>query len=63
MQHAATITFIDLESKDEACVGVRYDETNVALFVSRKADGDIDVCMSKDDCRKLIEALKQATNQ
>jgi hypothetical protein len=63
MQHAATVTFIDVESKEEACVGVRSDETSVALFVSLKTDGDIDVCMSKDDARKLIEALKQATNQ
>ena len=63
MQDAATITFIDVESKDEACVGVRYDETTVALFVSLKTDGDIDVCMSKDDARKLIEALEKATHQ
>jgi hypothetical protein len=62
MQHAASITFFDVESKDEACVGVRYDETTVVLFLSLKADGDIDVCMSKEDAKKLIEALKQATS-
>jgi hypothetical protein len=62
MKHATSITFFDVESKDEACVGVRYDETTVALFLSLKTDGDIEVCMNKEDARKLIEALKQATS-
>jgi hypothetical protein len=62
MQHAATITFIDAGSNDEACVGVRYDENTVALFLSLKTDGDIEVCMSKEVAKKLIEALKLATS-
>ncbi len=60
MQHAATITFIDADSKDEARAVVRYDETTVALCLSLKTNGDIDVCMSKDDAKRLIEALRQA---
>jgi hypothetical protein len=61
MQHAASITFIDIDSKDEAWLGVRYDETKVALALSLKTDGDIEVVMGKENARKLIAALQQAT--
>ena len=61
MKHAATITFVDSETEDEACVVVRYDETTIGLCSSLKTNGDIEVYMTKDDARKLIEALKEAT--
>ena len=59
---AASITFIDAGSQDEAWVGVRYDENNVVLALSLKTDGDMAVVMSKENARKLIEALEQATS-
>jgi hypothetical protein len=62
MKHATSMTFFDIESQDEGYVGIRYDDTTVALFLSLKKDGDLDVCMSKEDAKKLIEALKQATS-
>jgi hypothetical protein len=62
MKSADPITFIDADSKDEAWVFVRYDETYVALGLSLRKDGDMEVCMSKEDAKKLIEALKQATS-
>ena len=62
MRQAATITFVDNDSKDEVWVFVRYDESKVGLGLSLKKDGDIEVFMSKDDAKKLIEALKLATS-
>jgi hypothetical protein len=60
MKEAATITFKDAESSDEAVAIVRYDESRVALCLSLKSDGDTEVVMTKADTRKLIEALKRA---
>ncbi len=59
---AGTFNFFDHGNNDEACVIVRYDESTVGLVLSLKRDGDIVVFMSKDDARKIIEALNLATS-
>jgi hypothetical protein len=61
MTEAATITFQDADSSNEAVAIVRYDETHVALCISLKSEGDIQVVMKKTDATALIEALKKAT--
>jgi len=63
MTEAATITFQDADSANEAVAIVRYDESYVALCLSLKSDGDIEVVMAKADAAALIEALKKATRQ
>jgi hypothetical protein len=63
MKEAATISFQDAESQDEAVAIVRYDENHVALCLSLKSDGDVEVVMKKGDVEKLIEALKKSVNQ
>ena len=60
MNEAATIKFTDLETRDEAVVIVRYDETTLALGLSLKTDGDMEIVMKKEDARLLLEALKKA---
>ena len=60
MQHAATIEFVDGDSKDDACIIVRYDKSTVGLAISLKTNGDLAVFMTKDDAKQLIEALKTA---
>lgn len=62
MQESATITFRDTESAEEALAIVRYDQSNVALCLSLKSDGDMEVVMKKADARKLIEALTKAVS-
>jgi hypothetical protein len=63
MKEAATITFNDADSTEEAVAIVRYDESRVALCLSLKSDGDVEVVMMKADAGTLIEALKEAMNQ
>ena len=63
MKEAATITFQDADSSEEAVAIVRYDERRVALCLSLKSDGDVEVVMRKVDVGKLIEALQKAVNQ
>ncbi len=63
MKEAATITFQDVGTSDEAIAIVRYDESRVALSLSLKADGDVEVVMKKADARKLVEALKEAISE
>ena len=63
MKEAATITFREVESSDEAVIIVRYDEKSVALCLSLKSNGDLEAVMTKADAGKLTEALKKAMNQ
>jgi hypothetical protein len=60
MKEAATIKFTDADSADEAYAIVRYDESFVAVCLSLKSNGDIEVVMKKEDAKKLSEALKKA---
>jgi hypothetical protein len=60
MNEAATITFSDLDSGDEALAIVRYDDHCVCVGLSLKSDGDIQVVMEKDKARALLEALQLA---
>jgi len=62
MKEAATITFQDADTSDEAVAIVRYDASSVALCLSLRADGDMEVIMAKRDARKLIDALMKAVN-
>ena len=63
MNEAATITIRDVESSDDAVAIVRYDESRVALSLSLKSDGDVEIVMNKADAGRLIEALKKATSK
>jgi hypothetical protein len=63
MKEVATITFQDADSLDEGVAIVRYDESRVALCLSLKSDGDVEVVMKKADAGILIKALKKAMRQ
>jgi len=63
MNEAATTTIRDVESSDDAVAIVRYDESRVALCLSLKSDGDVEIVMNKADAGRLIEALKKATSK
>jgi hypothetical protein len=60
MKQAGSLNFKDADSGDDTYVSVRYDEGTVALAVSLMQDGDIEVFMSKEDARVLLEALRVA---
>jgi hypothetical protein len=60
MQHAGTITFVDQQSKCEACAVVRHDEDTVGLALSHKANGDVEVFMTKEDAKKLMDSISRA---
>jgi hypothetical protein len=60
MKEAGTIEFKHAETSDLAVVIVRYDQSHVALCVSLESDGDVEILMRKEDCRKLLEALNRA---
>lgn len=60
MKHAATIKFEDLDEHDEALVIVRYDDDCVVLGLSLRTNGDLQVVMSKEYARQVIQALTEA---
>ena len=61
MKEAGTIKLRDSADADEAFAIVRYDEKSVALCISRKSDGDMEVMMGKADACALLDALRKAT--
>ena len=62
MKEAATIKFTELETADEALAIVRYDEVAVAVCLSVKSTGDLEVVMTKENARDLMEALRAAVD-
>jgi len=62
MKNIATLQFIDAETGDDGLAVVRASARAVSLALSLRANGDTEVFLSKQDCRKLIAALEQATS-
>jgi hypothetical protein len=60
MRETATIRFIDVETGDEALTVVRAGQGQVALAVSLKQNGDLEVVLRPPECEQLITALQQA---
>lgn len=60
METAIAFRFQDNCSSDEAYMSVRYDSVQIALCLSLKSDGDLEVVMNKSDGRKLLEGLEKA---
>ena len=60
MKDIATIQFSDIDSGDEAIVIVRATVGSVALCISKKHDGDVEVVFRSEECEKLLKALQQA---
>lgn len=63
MNEITTITFQDTETSEAALAIVRHDQNNVAICLSHKSNGDVEVMMTKADATKLVEALKKAVAQ
>lgn len=63
MMEAASIRFIDQDTSDEAYVFIRYDESHVAIGLSLRSDGDMEVFMSKEEARRVLEALRLAVGE
>jgi hypothetical protein len=62
MDHAATIQFTDRASHDEALAIVRATDSAVALALSVRNDGDLEVVLPIDACNELIAALQRAVS-
>jgi hypothetical protein len=60
MKESTTIEFRDVETSEEAVAIVRHDENKIALCLSLRSNGDIEVVMAKADGRRLVEALTRA---
>ena len=60
MTNIRTITFFDLESRGETVAIVRAHRNSVALCLSARKNGDVEVLLSPDDADQLVKALQQA---
>jgi nitrate reductase NapAB chaperone NapD len=60
MKQINTIQFTDIDSNDEALIIVRASEEYIALCISKREDGDIEVVFQSKEGEMLLEALQQA---
>ena len=61
MEHIATLAFTDSDSHDPGHMIVRAGAGEVALAVTFRTSGDIEVVMPAETCRELTKALTEAT--
>ena len=62
MKTSRTILFTEFETSDEGLIVIRSDEGSVALALSLRKNGDMEVVMSKVDAKRLLEALSEVTD-
>jgi hypothetical protein len=62
MEHVASIHFTDPDSNDEALAIVRTTDSDVALALSVRNNGDLEVVLPIDACNELIAALQRAVS-
>jgi hypothetical protein len=60
MKEIETLRLHDSFSNEECWVMIRACREAVAFCLSLPSDGDLEVSLSKEDCRKLIAALTKA---
>jgi hypothetical protein len=56
-----SLEFRDTETNDDAWLGVRVTEREIGLTLSLKQDSDVEVFFPVETCKRLIEALEQAS--
>lgn len=61
MEHIATIGFTDSDSAEQAHMIIRAGAGEVALAITLRTGGDIEVVMPAETCRELTSALTDAT--
>jgi hypothetical protein len=61
VEHIATLAFTDSDSHDHGHMIIRAGAGEVALAVTLRTSGDIEVVMPAETCRELTKALTEAT--
>jgi hypothetical protein len=59
---ASTFNFVDKDSGQEGFVAVRVEGAIIALALSLRDDGDIEVFLDKADAAQLAAALEEASS-
>lgn len=63
MKEISTIEFRDAESDDECVAIIRRSARKMALALSIRGNGDIEVVLSDVDAQKLLQAFQEALNR
>jgi hypothetical protein len=61
MQETVTISFTDGETNTASVALIRVVGNAVGLCLSQENNGDIEVVLPGEDCKRLISALQEAT--
>lgn len=60
MKEIATLQFVDADSGEEAIAIIRAANGYVALCLSLRHNGDVEILIKAEECEALIEALQRA---
>lgn len=60
MEQIAAISMRDMELGDEAYALLRAKHGQIALSLSLRNDGDVDIVLTVEDGRRLLHVLQQA---
>ena len=60
MKSISTIEFRDCDSQDDALIVIRAASRCIALGISLKSDGDLEVIIPVEKAQSLIDSLQQA---
>jgi len=62
MREITTLTFIDNKSQSEGVLIIRASEKEVSLCLSILNGGDIEVRLSSENAKKVIDGLEKAVD-
>ncbi len=62
LKHAPSVKTRDLNSSGEVYLGIRYNADSVFIFFCLTMITDVELVITKEDARKLIDALGEATS-
>ena len=60
MEEIATIRFQEVDTADEGFAIIRRSSNAVAIALSLRGNGDIEIVITKDDARRFLKALQAA---
>ena len=60
LEEVATIQLRDLESRDEGLIIVRCGQDCVAMALSLRSNGDVEIFLTVDNAKLVVDALNTA---
>ena len=63
MEQIATLSFKSPDKAETAWIVIRAKDGLIGLAVSLETDGDVEVFLGPDDCRRIVDALRDGVKR